>query len=198
LRKGTEVGEILDEVWEHLLSGANAGRERSAYTLMQLATIGRGGLPKVRTIVVRRAIKERALLSFHTDVRSEKVSEIQNDAHVALLSSDVQAGIQIRLEGIARQAADNADRTAVWNSSRPGTLTVYRTPLVPGSPIAAPLEAQPSSSDTEPPLMAGFENFCLVDVEVKKIDYLDVSGKVHIRAHIFLESDLWHGRFVSP
>ncbi|SIT39468.1 Pyridoxamine-phosphate oxidase [Paraburkholderia piptadeniae] len=192
------LAAVFDKIWDHLYAGANARQERSAYTMMQLATIGRDGLPKLRTVVLRRAVKERALLTFHTDLRSEKVREIERQPHVALLSSDVQAGIQIRLEGVACPVADENARMTVWNSSRPGTLILYQAPLVPGSPIAAPSDATPSPDDAASTHTAGFRNFCLMDVGIQRIGYLDVSGVVHNRAQFCLEGGHWCGQWVAP
>jgi pyridoxine/pyridoxamine 5'-phosphate oxidase len=111
-----DLATILDDVWRHLHAGANAGRERSPYTIMQLATIGRDGFPKLRTVVLREAGRERSALRFHTDVRSEKAREMACNGQVALLSSDVQAGIQIRMEGLARLVEEEDERLRVWNA----------------------------------------------------------------------------------
>ncbi|MDR5826651.1 pyridoxamine 5'-phosphate oxidase family protein [Caballeronia sp. LP006] len=190
---------ILAQTWSHLLSGANPGRERSAYTLMQFATVGLDGAPKLRTVVMRRAIQDRALVSFHTDVRSEKVAEIEQEPNVSALVGDWSAGIQIRLEGRAQQVIDDDERLAVWNASRPGSLALYRAPLPPGTLVDSPPDARPKPDDTTAHTQTdGFEHFCLIDVIVSKIDFLDVSGEMHRRANFWLERNEWHGHWIAP
>jgi pyridoxamine 5'-phosphate oxidase len=193
-----DLATILDDVWRHLYAGANAGRERSPYTIMQLATIGRDGFPKLRTVVLREAGRERSALRFHTDVRSEKAREMACNGQVALLSSDVQAGIQIRMEGLARLVEEEDERLRVWNSSRPGTLILYRAPLTPGSPIGAPHDAKPRSQPEQAHPHAGFEHFALVEVTVSKIDFLDVSTDVHRRARFTADDAGWHSQWIAP
>ena len=85
---------VYQELWQSL--GA-ATRSRSPFTMMQLATIGMDGAPKVRTIVIRQVDETHSTLSFVTDVRSPKIAEIRLDPRVSLVGYDPQAGIQIRL-----------------------------------------------------------------------------------------------------
>jgi pyridoxamine 5'-phosphate oxidase len=190
------MDELLGIIWDHLVSGVNAGEKRSAFTMMQVATIGLNGLPGVRTVVMRRADRENSLLAFHTDLRSEKVREIEKEPHVGIVVGDWPAGIQIRLDGLARVVEDRNERLVIWNSSRPRTLTLYRVPLVPGTAIETPEDARPSSPTPGP--LEGFENFCVVDVHIQKIDFLDVSGKTHRRAKFSLERGQWQATWVAP
>ncbi|WP_250469818.1 hypothetical protein [Caballeronia sp. GAFFF2] len=62
------------------MSDAYPREHCSPFTLLQLATTGLDSKPKVRTIISRRANGEREQLSFYTDVRSEKVVEIEQDS----------------------------------------------------------------------------------------------------------------------
>ncbi|WP_213303247.1 pyridoxamine 5'-phosphate oxidase family protein [Paraburkholderia sacchari] len=195
------MSEIVDRVWLMLDSGANAGAHggaaRSPFTMLQAATIGLDGAPKVRTIVLRGASTEGSTLTFYTDVRSEKVAELRRDSRISLVGCDLGAGIQIRLGGVARLAASLEERLALWNVSRPHSLIVYRAALTPGTTIALPQEAYiASASPTDS--MAGFESFCVITVDVQKIDYLDLSPDGHKRAQFSRCSGAWQGDWVVP
>jgi pyridoxamine 5'-phosphate oxidase len=192
------MDELFDRIWALLYAGANAGKERSPFSLLQAATLGLDGGPKVRTVVLRRADRAGSSVVFHTDARSEKAAELARDPRIALVGCDLDAGIQIRLEGVARISADLAEREAVWNASRPRTLILYRAPLAPGKPIASPDDAHPSAQCGDAASMAGFENFCLIDVHVSSIDYLDLSAAGHVRARFTLERDKWRGSWLAP
>ncbi|MDR3100313.1 MAG: pyridoxamine 5'-phosphate oxidase family protein [Paraburkholderia sp.] len=193
--------EIVGCVWSMLSAGANAGARvaaaRSPFTLLQAATVGLDGAPRVRTIVLRGASEEKSTLTFHTDVRSEKVAELEKDSRIALVGCDLNAGIQIRLEGVARLAASVEERLALWSISRPHSLIVYRAARTPGTPIALPQEAHVASARPADS-MAGFENFCLVTVDVQKIDYLDLSPDGHKRAQFSRRNGAWQGGWVAP
>ncbi|MFD1560027.1 pyridoxamine 5'-phosphate oxidase family protein [Paraburkholderia silviterrae] len=189
--------DVIDRVWSMLSAGANAAATRSPFTMLQAATVGLDGGPKVRTIVLRGVSPEAGSLIFHTDVRSEKVLELGKDPRISLLGCDLDAGIQIRLEGVARMVDSLEERMALWKLSRPHSLIVYRAQLAPGTPIASPEEAHTAPGNT-PDSMAGFENFCLVTVDVQKIDYLDLSPNRHARAKFCRQDGAWHGGWVTP
>ncbi|SIO72071.1 hypothetical protein SAMN05444172_8455 [Burkholderia sp. GAS332] len=190
--------DIVERVWSLLNAGANAGAMRSPFTMLQAATLGLDGAPKVRTIVLRHVSTERSTLDFHTDARSEKVAQLIVDSRISLVGCDLDSGIQIRVEGNARLSDDVEEKMAVWNGSRPRSLIVYRAPLVPGTAVESPKAAYALPSEAQGS-MAGFENFCLVTVDVRKIDYLDLSSpNGHERATFFREGEEWHGGWVAP
>jgi pyridoxine/pyridoxamine 5'-phosphate oxidase len=89
----------LDRVWAALMTGARPSR--TPFTVLQLATSGIDGAPKVRSVILRGADAERGAVSFFTDVRSTKIEEIRHQPRVSLLGYDADAGFQIRLEGKA-------------------------------------------------------------------------------------------------
>ncbi|MEM5426269.1 pyridoxamine 5'-phosphate oxidase family protein [Paraburkholderia ferrariae] len=192
------MDQIVDEVWARLNAGANAGNERSPFTMLQVATIALDGAPAVRTVVLRRVSRERRSVMFHTDVRSTKVSELRRDPRVSLVGCDLDGGIQIRLHGVARIVETPSDTRAVWDSSRPRTLIVYRTPLAPATPVASPAEAHATTLAEDSDSSAGFENFCLIDVTVSSIDYLDLNPAGHRRASLVFEEGEWRGTWLAP
>ncbi|MCP3720487.1 pyridoxamine 5'-phosphate oxidase family protein [Paraburkholderia sp. CNPSo 3281] len=192
------MDQIVDEVWARLHAGASAGKERSPFTMLQVATIALDGAPAVRTVVLRRASREQRSVMFHTDVRSTKVAELRRDPRISLVGCDLDGGIQIRLDGVARIVETPPETRAVWSSSRPRTLIVYRTPLAPATPVASPVEAHAATHARDPDSSAGFENFCLIDVTVSRIDYLDLNPTGHRRASLVFEEGKWRGTWLAP
>jgi pyridoxamine 5'-phosphate oxidase len=189
------MDEILDEVWNLLDSGANAGKQRSPFTMLQAATHGLDGAPAVRTVVLRRIVRAQRSLMFHTDLRSTKVAELRRDARIAIIGCDLDAGKQLRLTGTARIVEDLRDTLPVWESSRPRTLIVYRTPVAPGTPVSTPEEAHPPADSAA---TGGFEHFCLIEITVSGIDYLHLAPKGHVRARFRFEEESWRGQWLAP
>ncbi|PAJ86502.1 pyridoxamine 5'-phosphate oxidase family protein [Burkholderia ubonensis] len=180
-----------DRLWACLESGV--GTKRSPFTMLQAATLGLDGAPKVRTLVLRQVRRAGHVLSFHTDVRSEKVAELRRDPRIALVGVDLDALVQIRVEGIASICTDEAERRAVWQASRPHTLLLYRTPLPPGTPVATPADTGPMTTDD------GYANFCLIHVTATRIDFLDLApSEGHLRAIFDLHAGGYNGRWVAP
>ena len=192
------MDQIVDEVWARLHAGANAAKERSPFTMLQVATIALDGAPAVRTVVLRRVSREQRSVVFHTDVRSTKVSELRRDPRISLVGCDLDGGIQVRLHGVARIVETPSETRAAWNSSRPRTLIVYRTPLAPATPVASPAEAHAKTHTEDLDSSAGFENFCLIDVTVSRIDYLDLNPAGHMRASLVFEEGKWRGTWLAP
>ncbi|TGN97758.1 pyridoxamine 5'-phosphate oxidase family protein [Burkholderia sp. USMB20] len=190
--------ETYDRLWSCLESGV--GAQRSPFTMLQAATLGLDGAPKVRTIVLRQVSRADRLLSFHTDARSEKVAELRRDARIAIVANDLDSLVQIRAEGVASICDDEAQRRAVWQSSRPHTLLLYRAPLRPGTPIASPEEAHVAAGATTGTSATddGYRNFCLLHVTVTRIDWLELARSGHRRAVFDVNDDGYVGRWVAP
>ncbi|KVC95199.1 pyridoxamine 5'-phosphate oxidase [Burkholderia ubonensis] len=186
-----------DRLWACLESGV--GAERSPFTMLQAATLGLDGAPKVRTLVLRQVRRVGHVLSFHTDARSEKVAELRRDPRIALVGVDLDALVQIRVEGVASICTDEAERRAVWQASRPHTLLLYRAPLPPGTPVATPADAHPQTDAGPMTADDGYANFCLIHVTATRIDFLDLApSEGHRRAIFDLHAGGYDGRWVAP
>ncbi|NIF39740.1 pyridoxamine 5'-phosphate oxidase [Burkholderia sp. Tr-862] len=188
--------QTYDRLWSCLESGV--GTQRSPFTMVQAATLGLDGAPKVRTIVLRQVSRADRLLAFHTDARSEKVAELRRDPRIAVVANDLDALVQIRAEGVASICDDEAQRRAIWQSSRSHTLLLYRAPLRPGTPIDSPEEAHITSSPGTAPTDDGYRNFCLVHVTVTRIDWLELARGGHRRAVFDVNDDGYAGRWIAP
>ncbi|KHK59651.1 pyridoxamine 5'-phosphate oxidase [Burkholderia sp. A9] len=188
--------QTYDRVWSCLESGVST--QRSPFTMLQAATLGVDGAPKVRTIVLRQVSRADRQLSFHTDVRSEKVAELRRDPRIAIVANDLDALVQIRAEGVASICDDEAQRRAIWQSSRPHTLLLYRAPLRPGTPIESPEDVHVAASQSAAATDDGYQNFCLLHVTVTRIDWLELARSGHRRAVFDLNDDGYEGRWIAP
>ncbi|WP_175753672.1 pyridoxamine 5'-phosphate oxidase family protein [Burkholderia ambifaria] len=188
--------QTYDRLWSCLESGV--GTQRSPFTMVQAATLGLDGAPKVRTIVLRQVSRADRLLAFHTDARSEKVAELRRDPRIAVVANDLDALVQIRAEGVASICDDEAQRRAIWQSSRPHTLLLYRAPLRPGTSIESPEEAHVTPTPGDAPTDDGYRNFCLVHVTVTRLDWLELARGGHRRAIFDLNDDGYEGRWIAP
>ncbi|EKS9797332.1 MULTISPECIES: pyridoxamine 5'-phosphate oxidase family protein [Burkholderia] len=190
------LAQTYERLWSCLESGVSA--QRSPFTMLQAATLGIDGAPKVRTIVLRQVSRADRMLSFHTDARSEKVAELRRDPRIALVASDLDALVQIRVEGAASICDDEAQRRAIWQASRPHTLLLYRAPLPPGTPVASPEDAHVPASQDAASTDDGYDNFCLLHVTVTRIDWLELARAGHRRAVFDLHESGYEGRWVAP
>jgi len=180
----------LDRVWAALTMGARPGC--TPFTVLQLATSGLDGAPKVRSVILRSADAERGAVSLFTDLRSAKIEEIRRQPRVSLLGYDADAGFQIRLEGKATIDSEGPEAAAAWQACRSHTRALFQHPLPSGTPISAPAEASPADD------VDSKKHFAVVVVSVIRIDWLDTSGPLHLRA-VFQRDDCdWRGGWVAP
>ncbi|WP_241290363.1 pyridoxamine 5'-phosphate oxidase family protein [Burkholderia stabilis] len=187
------LARTYDRVWSCLEAGVSV--QRSPFTMLQAATLGIDGAPKVRTIVLRQVSRVDHVLSFHTDARSEKVAELRRDPRMSIVANDLDSLVQIRAEGVAAICDDEAQRRAIWQSSRPHTLLLYRAPLPPGTPVESPEDA---NVDGTAPTGDGYENFCLIHMTIQRFDWLELARAGHRRAVFDLHEGGYEGRWIAP
>lgn len=188
------LDEVLDRIWGSLMVAD--GDHRSPFSFMQAATIGLDGSPKLRTVVLRRVERNSARIWFSTDLRSPKIAELRKDPRISMAGYDLAERVQIRMEGNAEIDADSTMRLMVWRDTARTTRQGFRSLLPPGTPLDAPSCTQaiePTNADD------GFENFCLVVMQVTTIDWLDLSSSHQTRAMFHQrQASEWHGTWVSP
>lgn len=172
-----DLAACLAEAWRRLEEGA---AHRSGFHAPALATIGRDGAPRLRTVVLRGIDRDGRSLRMHCDARSDKAAEIAADPRVALHAYDPAAKIQVRIEGRARLHGQDAVARAAWAASRPMSRVCYGTAPGPGTPLPAG-DAYALPED-EAAVEAGFPEFRVVVLTAARLDFLYLARRGHRRA----------------
>ena len=187
------LDDRLQAIWQ-LLSTATTSR--SAFTLMQLATVSADGQPSLRTVVMRQFLPALPALRFTADRRSAKMDDIAAQPQVALLAYDAANNVQLRLTGTAQIVEDAQQRAAVWHKLRPHSHALFQSPVSPGSVITHPDAALPASA---PEVDAGPDaHFALVEITLHSAEWLDVSREPHQRARFEASAEGWQGSWRVP
>ena len=185
----------LDEVRAdtfRLLSRGVADR-RSPFRSPTLATAGRDGRPRLRTVVLRAFDPACRRLVVHSDLRAAKVAEIGIDPRVALHIWDDGAQVQVQLAGAATlQGADVA--RGEWDRLHPGSRSTYRVRPVPGTPLDDP--ASPDGDRVEEE--AAFANFAVIAVDLTGMEWLHLARDGHRRAAFTWTADGMGARWLVP
>lgn len=192
-----ELHKILDDAWARLRDGAEV--RGAGFRILQAASVGPKGEPRVRTVVMRRADKAARTVSFHTDLRSPKSAELRANPAVSLIAYQHETGQQIRLEGLAQLHQADALAREAWTSARDQSLICYRARHAPGAALTTPDEADVTDDMREPSAPdLGFENFCAVIVHVHRLDWLDLAETGHRRAAFDWDGNEWRGAWIAP
>lgn len=193
----TVLNDLLETAWMHLHQSAEV--KDAGFRIAQAASVGLGGAPRVRTVVLRGVDIPARAVRFHTDIRSPKVEELRQNPAVSLIAYDREGGRQIRLEGAATLVHADEAAHGYWQSSHQRSLIYYRTPYPPGSTLSAANQADVTDTMREPPAPdSGFENFCAVVISVHRLDWLDLAASGHRRAVFDRVGDVWRGAWVAP
>lgn len=192
----SELAALHDAIWRALESGVNPGR--SPFSMVYLATIGGVGAPKLRTVVLRRVNAAARTIGFNTDLRSPKVAEISAEPRVSVLAYDQEGGVQIRMEGMATLHRQGGAHREAWRQSAPGSRICYRHAFAPGAALENPADADPTPEMREPDDPdRGLRNFCAVEIELARIERLELASEGHRRA-VFSAARNWRGRWIAP
>ncbi|MBK1668018.1 hypothetical protein CKO28_08210 [Rhodovibrio sodomensis] len=181
------------EAWRLLDDGVT--NAKAPFHLPAVATIGRGGDPRVRTVVLRASDRAAAWLQFHTDRRSPKVAEIEAEPRLALHFYDRAAKLQLRVRARAQVHGEDAVARAAWDKTRAFSRVCYRIDPAPGTPVAAPDGyAEPAPEDPD----VGFETFRVVRAHVREIEWLYLAGQGHRRALFQLGDGAYTASWLTP
>ncbi len=183
----------LDHAWS--LIGRGAHDRRSPFHTPTLATVGAGGAPEARTVVLRGASRETATLRFHTDLRSHKPAQLVHDPRCSVHVYDQAAKIQLRLRGRAALHGEGDVADLAWSGSQPRSRICYAQASGPGVTLASPadLAAQPALDGPD-----ARANFAVILVTVEEIEWLYLSHLGHRRALWSRDGATWDGTWLAP
>ena len=168
-----------------------------------VANIDADGRPSQRVMILRECNWSGAKLRFHTDLRSDKITQLADRHDASVLIYDKDAKLQIRLSGKAfigsKVAAENA-----WATSTEFARRCYMTQSAPGTLSDIPISGLPAwiegKKPTEEMLISARENFAILHFEFDSIDWLYLANSGHRRAKFSYNklNDAWDGQWLIP
>ena len=189
---------VLEQVWGLLAEGQRL--RHSPFHQAVLATTAPRG-PSARYVVLRQVDRERGVLGFHTDRRSEKWTELERDPRVSLCFFG--QNVQVRAEGRAVLHHDDAVAELAWKRTGLMSRRCYLASPAPGSVVAQPESGLPPHLSKDRPneaeSAAGRANFAVVTVPLQRLEWLHLAFEGHRRAR-FSRVGLgpWRGGWLVP
>ena len=127
----------LDLTLEEILGLIQRGVKdrKSGFHNFVLATSSFKNEPDARTVVLRGFDSEKMEISFHSDLRSQKINQLIKNKNVCLVFYDEKKKIQLRIKTKSFILRDNAEIRKYWDKVPLTSRKSYSTKLAPSSAI---------------------------------------------------------------
>lgn len=156
---------------------------KSCFHYTTLCTVDEKYNPRSRTVIARNFDEEKFLINIHSDSRANKIKEIEMNSNVSLNFYDDKKKIQIRIKGSAK--IKKACKRS-WDNLSNWSKRCYLTEKKPGTyedkPSSGFLEKYSQDSPSDEESKEGINNFCVILIEVKNIEWLYLASQGHRRA----------------
>ena len=164
--------------------------------LLNLVTIHKKNIPNTRNIVIRDFSEKKLTIRFHTDKRSSKISDIQNNNKISLLGYERKDRLQIRFDAEATIIDSDEFLLDIWKSMYPMSRECYRVIESPGSKIKSLEDIKFEEEDDQG--LNGFENFVAVSCDIQSIEVLYLHHAGHLRASYINNNGKLNGEWIVP
>ena len=168
---------MLDIFKDFLLEVNKDLFKKGAYWTPTLATLGGDGLPQARTVVLREIHKcfdtRKITFTFHTDTRSKKWAELQQNPRSSLHFYCPKRRWQMRIGGSVNLIQDEEKRQEIWVKTSPSSKEIYRLASAPGTPQESTKQAMSFVNSSKD----GFTNFGVIEFKCDHFDSLKLLSR---------------------
>lgn len=180
----TTLSGLLETAWTELNLGVADSHHPARNATF--ATVDENGLPRVRTVVLRRADQNLSELDVHTDLRSDKIGDLRANPVASFLFWLPDQRLQLRLScDVAIKSGPAV--TSLWDKVPQHSRIAYGSSPSPGTPIESAL-AYVKAPDPD--------DFAVLVCRINEIDVLHL-GEDHRRARYTKKRD-WVGEWLAP
>jgi pyridoxine/pyridoxamine 5'-phosphate oxidase len=180
---------IHREVWDDFKDGVK--NTKSSFHFPIISTIDKDGFPSSRTVVLRKIDKINKIISFNTDIRSNKWNEINNNNKVSVNIYDTSKKTQIRILGTALVNYKNKKWESAWKATPKMSRECYSTPYPPSTIISKPEYIDMNLKKIKSKDYEKYKiNFGRVDIHIYSLDWLYLIHSGHRRAKFIYGKDI--------
>lgn len=158
------LAAIEDTLWREL---ADAPRDKAHPWRTPVLATTDGQIGDARTVVVRDADREAALLLLYSDARSAKVTQAQAHPAATLVMWSPALAWQLRIRVHLEVCTDGLELSSRW----------ARLKLTPAANDYLSLHAPGSALDSALAARGERAHFALIEAHVRSIDWLELDAK---------------------
>jgi pyridoxamine 5'-phosphate oxidase len=177
-----DLVSIDEGVWTNLSTAVQSRKHDLRY--LSLATLSQDQVPVSRFLVLRDLIPSERILVFHTDILSDKWSELSNHPTASILGFSANISEQFRFEGrVELFPEDNEINQSEWDKLSIWSKNTY-CGGPPGDDANPPQLDQPK--EVEPPsdeqFAQGRSRFGVIKFKADKLDWFRLQRSDNRRA----------------
>jgi len=176
----TNLKKIEQLIWDFFIQGVK--NKKSAFHYPTIGT-SNGKDFNLRTVILRKVIKENRTIIFFTDFRSKKIKELSINNKVKIHIYDKKNQIQIQADGLAKIIRNSKNSKMIWDSLSSYSKAIYLTKNPPGT-IIKNAKTNLEKLDHN----KAYGNFTIVNVEISKIYFLKLNSEINKKAMIKYEN----------
>ena len=176
----TNLKKIEQLIWDFFIQGVK--NKKSAFHYPTIGT-SNGKDFNLRTVILRKVIKENRTIIFFTDFRSKKIKELSINNKVKIHIYDKKNQIQIQADGLAKIIRNSKNSKMIWDSLSTYSKAIYLTKNPPGT-IIKNAKTNLEKLDHN----KAYGNFTIVNVEISKIYFLKLNSEINKKAMIKYEN----------
>ena len=165
------------------------------FHIANVSSVTGNGFPQTRSVVLRQFNETLPEFTFHTDLRSPKIKDLQHCKNLCLHWYDSLARVQIRLNALATTHNQNERAKQAWQDSRNSSRACYGTPNPPGAHVDQfpPAPLIPKTGDSK-----GFSQFVVVACQFEELEILTLHATGHQRVLLSVKNNPVSWSIIAP
>ena len=192
--------EIFEDIKRNLTRGVK-DRKHNFHTPVFSNIDNEDGI-KSRVVVLRQFDSANMVLNFHTDFRSPKTFDLQQNNNSLFVFYDHKLKTQLRIKTTSTINNQNNITEEMWEKTKLFSRKCYLTEKAPSSFTDFPEDGidenlrgkEPSLEESE----KGYKNFTVVQNQIQKIDWLYLAASGHRRLKITMQDKMPSYQWIIP
>ena len=176
-----DLDEIEREIYNLLIQGVK--KRKSNFHNAVLGSVSYDNKPEIRTVVLRDFSQKNLNIKIHSDLRSKKIKDLEQNKNISLLFYDEKKKIQIRIRGFANILESYEPS---WTKLSDWSKRCYLTSQPPGKESNSPTSGFPEKFSHEAPQTEesnnAIKNFSVIEIKFNQIEWLFLASQGHRRA----------------
>ena len=182
--------EIKKKIWSML---DDAVTNRSSQFRIPVFICGDQSSFDGRIVVLRKSDQSNNLLQFHSDIRSDKITKLNNNKNASMLFYDKEEKIQVRLKVECTVNHNNEITKESWSKTGHISRKCYLVDNGPGTESSTPTSGLKPELDnfefTMEQSEEGYKNFTVIQCRIKSMEWLYLAAKGHRRARFEIDNN---------